>query len=423
MFDKINLKILIAIIYCAMFMAPSVWAQNNMGIAASVNDSIITKTDVDNRVSLATQGSNNKLDEAALKRLKQQALDALIDEEIRLQEAKRLDIVVAETDIQNGLRNIAQQNNIPLDKFVGMLGRNAGAFDSLKRQIKTQTAWASVVKQKIRPKINVSESDIDTYLAEAAKDKDAQEYKVNEIFLRVPQNATDADTQKVAADLTEKIKAGADFASIAQQASQGVEAKRGGALGWVREGRLDPALESALKTMALNQISAPIRSPQGFHILQLKDKRHMMQLAQASQRVSIKQLYFPLPPNAPPQLLQAAEKEANKWRDNATDCVAADGLIAKLRTPQTMSIDNAKLADLNPQIREAVTPLAVNGKTPLMKMPNGFLLVLKCSEITQPDDAAMRDETAESIGAERLNRLQQAYFRDLRSAAFIDIKK
>jgi hypothetical protein len=148
-----------------------------------------------------------------------------------------------------------------------------------------------------------------------------------------------------------------------------------------------------------------------------------MQLAEASQRVSIKQLYFPLPPNAPPQLLQAAEKEANKWRDNATDCVAADGLIAKLRTPQTMSIDSAKLADLNPQIRAAITPLAVNGKTPLIKMPNGFLLVLKCSDITQPDDATLRDETAELIGAERLNRLQQAYFRDLRSAAFIDIKK
>ena len=135
---------------CLCILLPvTAHAQTNAGIAAIVNDNVITNSDVQSRVSLALQGSHGEPSPAVLKDLQHQALQSLIEEQIRMTEVKRLNIDVTAADIDDGIAKLADQNNIPVDKFRELIGDKPDVLRSLRDQIKTQVGWGKLVRQKI----------------------------------------------------------------------------------------------------------------------------------------------------------------------------------------------------------------------------------------------------------------------------------
>ncbi len=393
-------------------------AQSQMGIAAIVNDEIITTSDVTARVSLALQGANMKPDAKFLEGMRKQALDALIDEQIRLQEARRLGVSPTKEQVDESLAKMAQQNGTTAENFKKVLSAQPGVYESLRRQMETQAAWTNVIKRKVRPQVNVSEEDITNYLVEKEKNPAKVEFMVAEIFLRNNEN-----NQQLAQQLLKELRSGKQrFSVIAKQFSQGLEASKGGLLGWIPEGTLEPALDAAIKNTQIGQLSDPVVSSRGIHILLVRERKDILATQQASQRLNMKQVVVPLPKDVSPKMMEQAMAQAKFFYSEAKDCAAMDALIKKINHPMSRDLGSVRLGDMPPPVVRLVKDMPENKPTEPVRAADGLAVFMVCG---RQDDAGktVRDDVANIIGAERLNRQQSRYYRDLRSAAYVDIRQ
>lgn len=241
--------------------------------AAVVNDDIISVLDLAMRMQLAIIAAGVEDSQSVRRRLMPQVLDNLIDERLQMQEAKRLDIQVTDVQVAGALEQIAQQNNMTEGEFLTML-RNRGVIPTtLIDQIRAQIAWQHIVQRRVRPEVVVPPEEVEELVTRLAARRGAVERLVSEIFIPVESAATESEARADAMRLLEELQRGANFAGLARQFSQSGTAILGGDLGWVADGELGEELDSALAQMGPGEVSVPIRTLSGFHILLLRDMR------------------------------------------------------------------------------------------------------------------------------------------------------
>ena len=246
----------------------------NEGVAATVNDEPITLSDVHDRLELmiVSSGLPNTPDIQA--RLKNQVLNMLIEEKLQVQEARQQGITVTQEEIDSGFATIAGNNKIEPARFRTLLEQDGIRIRTLENQIRSQIAWGKVVQRKLRPQIDITESDIDAREQLVSASVGKTQYQVAQIFLPVDSAANDAEVKALADRLrVEMTQKNAPFPQVAQQFSQEAAAARGGDLGWVQEGQLPDALNEALAGMSEGELSQPIRSLTGYHLVLLRGKR------------------------------------------------------------------------------------------------------------------------------------------------------
>ena len=245
-------------------------------IAAVVNEDAISLSDLNERLHMVAVSSGLKLNPEIVERLTPQVLGSLIEEQLKLQEAERLDIAVSDENIATGFAQLAAQNKMTSEQFQETLITNHISPATMERQIKSQIAWNSVVQQIIRPKITVSDTDVDDVLSRIGRSVGLEEYLAAEIFLPVSSPKEEEEIRTLAQNLTEQIRdQKAPFFRVAQQFSKAAGAPQGGDLGWINQGQLPEQLDTALSQMENGQVSNPIRSLEGYHILLLRDKRQV----------------------------------------------------------------------------------------------------------------------------------------------------
>ncbi len=259
---------------CAGLMPLSSPRAAEMGIAVVVNEDAISMADLTDRYRLILASSRIPDSPEVRARLTPQVIGSLIEEQLKFQEGSRSEVEVTQSEVNNGFATIAQQNNMKPDDFRKALQQSGINIDTMERQIRSQIIWSKVVAKRLRPQVNVSESDIDTVFTRLKNSIGSFEYLASEIYLPVDDRANESQIRDLARNLAMDMQAGkVPFFRIAQQFSKAPGAPQGGDLGWVQEGQLSRDLDQILVTLEPNQISAPIRSPGGYHILQLRDKR------------------------------------------------------------------------------------------------------------------------------------------------------
>lgn len=268
-------KILSGFFIAILALSPvTVMAAENFGIAATVNKDAISESDLDARMRLvfATAGLRDTKDNRA--KARSQALNSLVEEQLKIQEAERQNIVITPEEVNQGFEAIAAQNKMTGEQFADLMQKQGISKSTLLNQIKAQIAWTKVVQRVLRPKVDVSENDVKAKMERVKANIGQIEYKASEIFLPVNAEADEKQTQQLAGQLIEEIKNGkAPFAVVAQQFSKSASAPAGGSLGWVQEGQLPKEMDVVLKSLSVGQISPPIRGLSGFHILMLDEKR------------------------------------------------------------------------------------------------------------------------------------------------------
>jgi peptidyl-prolyl cis-trans isomerase SurA len=265
------MKKIILIIAMIAMLIPGVGRAENFEIAAIVNDEVISKLDIAQRLALISISTNLDNDPQSRQKIIPQVLRGLIDEKLQTQEAKRLNIVVTENELMAAIARVAAQNNIPSDQFEQYITSKGGSYDSLLDQIRATIAWTRAIRQKFASTTRITEEEINDEIAKAIGDKTQNQYLAAEIFLAVDNPADEASIKQTADRILQEILGGAPFAPLARQFSQNSSAASGGDLGWVKRGQLDPVLDQRLATMSENQISKPIRTEDGFHILMLRE--------------------------------------------------------------------------------------------------------------------------------------------------------
>jgi peptidyl-prolyl cis-trans isomerase SurA len=238
-----------------------------------VNDDVISVLDLAMRVQLAIIAAGVQDSQDVRSRLMPQVLNSLIDERLQMQEANRLDIAVTDEQVAGALEQIAEQNNMTEGQFLTML-RNRGVIPTtLIDQIRAQIAWQSVIQRRVLPNVVIAPEEVEEVISRLASRRGSIERRVSEIFIPVESTAKEGEAQADANRLFEELRRGANFAGLARQFSQSGTAVLGGDLGWVRDGELDEELNKVLAQMGPGEVSVPVRTLSGLHILFLRDMR------------------------------------------------------------------------------------------------------------------------------------------------------
>jgi peptidyl-prolyl cis-trans isomerase SurA len=395
-------------------------------IVAVVNDEAISEGDLRARLRLASLAGNYPDTPEVREKLTPQVLRTLIDDQLRLQEAKRLKIRIDHDEIESGLKQIAEQNNQSLDQFEETLAKQGVPISTLERQTMAQLAWTKVVQKEIRPRIDMSQEEIDAAYAKMLNSVEKSQYLLAEIFLAID-TPKDADRVKSFADqLEEQLHNGANFAKLAQQFSQAAGAAAGGDLGWNQEGELPDEIDQAIHNLAPGQISQPVRTESGYHIVLLRQKGSVLAGDPNEAFVHLKNVLIPFTSQPSKEEVQRLMGEAEKVRAGLASCAAVDergrhdgGLSGDLGKPSDMM----KVASLPRGLGGIVASLDINQMSPPIPTEQGIMMFMVCARKDPPKHAApSKEQVANQIFLERLDKQQQRYLSDLRSAAFVDVR-
>jgi len=247
-------------------------------VAAIVNDGVVLNSDLDQQVEAVSERlRQQKLDLPAQNVLRQQVLERLVVQEIQLQRAQHDGVKVTDETLNAALSDVARRNNLTLSQLPQALaeqGLDYGAYrDDLRREI-----TLSMLRQRdVLERIVVTPKEIDQYLDKQAKKPSGNhEYNVSHILIAVPQEATQAqldDAARRASEVYQKAGSGEDFARLAVAYSNSQTALEGGSLGWRKETELPTFLTDVVAKLKPGEVSQPVRTPTGFHIVKVNEVR------------------------------------------------------------------------------------------------------------------------------------------------------
>ncbi|MFI4987476.1 MAG: peptidylprolyl isomerase [Alphaproteobacteria bacterium] len=402
---------------------PAEAQQDVQRIAAVVNDQVVSVFDLAGRIRLTIVSSGLEDSPEIRSRLAPQILRTLIDEALEIQEAKRLNITVNTSEIQQATARIAKQNDMSEVQFTGFLKQEGIPLSTVVAQIRAGISWSKIVAQKIRPTIEIGDDQVQEYLDRLKASKDKPEYRLQEIFLAIDSPQQEEEVRRTAERLVEQIKRGANFTSVARQFSQNATAAVGGDLGWVEEGALEPDIQKVVDQLKVGEISPPIRTVSGFRLILLRERRQSGSAGPESTTLKIEHLFIPGPPNAKAEDFVPLRSLAQTVSDNATSCEDFAALRKQLPDAKTVIPDTIRVSELAPALRAVAANLAVGKTSEPVTLNNGVFVLMVCAR----DDGSgsglpANEEVRNRIGQDKLELLNRRYLRDLRSAAFVDIR-
>ena len=244
-------------------------------IAAIVDESAIMQSELDARMDSVKRQMSGQMPPDSL--LRPQVLERLILENIQLQMAERGGVQVTDQQLTDTVKRIAQQNGMTLEQFSAALKKDGLSYKEAVEQIRTEMIISRVQKFQVNNRVQISQQDIDYFLASKAGQMATEaEYRLSHILISIPSQASPAEIKKArkkADAIIAEIKAGKDFQQQAIETSNGRNALKGGDLGWRKQAQLPSLFADAVIDLEPGQVSDPIKSASGFHIIQIADKR------------------------------------------------------------------------------------------------------------------------------------------------------
>jgi len=247
-------------------------------IVAVVNEDVITSTELDFELQrsaeiLKRQGTQVPKGEV----FERQVLERLITKRVLTRNAKTSGVQVTDAELEKALERVAQDNKLALPALREAVEREGQSFDRFREDIRAEILMARLKDREVDSRLVVTDTEVQSFLSrqetEGAK---TDEYNLSHILVSVPEQADPQEVAKRKAkvdDALAKLRNGMDFAQVAASYSDAPDALQGGAMGWRSPARLPTMFVDALRDSRVGEVSAPLRSPAGFHILKLIDKR------------------------------------------------------------------------------------------------------------------------------------------------------
>lgn len=247
-------------------------------IVAVVNKEVVTASELQERVGFAERElSRQGTPLPDRKLLERQVLERLILDKAQLQLAAEGSIRIDNLQLDRAIERIAENNNLTLATFRQAIERDGVQFDRFREEVRRQIVLQRLREREVDERIEVSETEIDLYLEEnKSAGAERVEYNVANILVRLPEQASPeriAQARSRAEKARDEARAGGDFARLAASYSDGPDALQGGLMGWRAAERLPELFSATLQTMKPGEVSDVLRSPGGFHVLRLLDRR------------------------------------------------------------------------------------------------------------------------------------------------------
>jgi peptidyl-prolyl cis-trans isomerase SurA len=251
-------------------------------IVAVVNSEPITNAQVSAEVARALRQLTAQRRPAPEEQtLRRQVLDQLINERAQLQLAREMGLKIDEPSVDQAEQNVARQNQLTVVQLRQQVQQQDGMTpQALRNRLKDQLLLTRLREREVDARVRVSDADVEQYLAEQQQrnsNPGSQLINIAHILVAVPEDASEArqaELQRKAEQAMRRAREkGADFAALARELSDAGDRANGGQLG-LRAGDRYPALfTNAVRTLAVGEVSDPLRSGAGFHVLKLIERR------------------------------------------------------------------------------------------------------------------------------------------------------
>jgi peptidyl-prolyl cis-trans isomerase SurA len=247
-------------------------------VAAVVNDGVVLQSELDEQVGAIVERLQGQKQEMPPENvLRQQVLERLVLQEIQMQRATRANLKVPDETLNSALQDIAQRNNITLSRLPEVLQQQGIDYAAYRDAMRKELTLTLLRQRDVIQRISVTPREVDQYL-EKQKNAPEQsaEYNVSHILITVPQAASPeqlTEAEDKAKDVAKRAADGEDFAKLAIAYSNSQTALEGGSLGWRKGTELPTFLTEAVAKLQVGQVSAPMRTPTGFHIIRLNETR------------------------------------------------------------------------------------------------------------------------------------------------------
>lgn len=394
-------------------------ASDSQAIAAIVNDQIISSYDLDQRVKLVMLSSGIPSTPENVSRIRAQVLRSLVDEFLQQQEAKRLNVEVAQAEVDEALERIAQRSNMSVAQIEEFLKAGGVTRSTLEAQVRSDIAWNRVVQQQFGASIAVGDGEIDEVLRRLQEESDQPRYLVSEILITFdsPTHAEEiaAGTQR----LVDQIRQGAPFDAVARQFSQSASAANGGDIGWVHASQLPDSVGPVVSQMQTDMVSDPIRTLNGYYIVKVRAMQTGTGADPMRDQYALMQVLLPLTPDANPEAVARRAREAQEFRSQVKSCEQASQSIKKYLSGTSSPQRQVIAGQLEPRLRQALAGVPVGGATAPIRSERGIEMIVICGHKAAEGEMPTREQIDNNLYEQQLSMMGRRHLRDLRRDAVV----
>ena len=392
--------------------------QMSDGILATVNDSVITGFDLRQRMLLLIAMTQVQPTPENIPAIQQQALNALIDERLQVQELRNYeDLVVSDEQVEQEITAMAQEVGAAPQAYVDFLAQGGIRPSTLREQLRTQIGWSQLVGGRFQSRARVSRAAVAAALRQVSEAASKKQYLIGEIYIESARVGGQQAALNGANQLVQQMVQGAPFQAVAQQFSAAPSATRGGDAGWVVEGTMQPALQQALDQLQVGQLSRPIPVDGGVYIVYMRDKRD----GASASLVTIKQVMIELPDTATDADVAAATQRLEALRPQLT----CDTMLARATSETGLlgaDLGEADVQNLAPQFQQVARSAEVGSVSTPVRTPLGVHLLGVCGRRVGGTEAPNPQEVENTLFRQNLATLGRRYMRDLREDALIEYR-
>lgn len=402
-------------------------------MVAVVNDEVITAYELRSRLAIAEQQlARQNIAPPPRAVLARQVLERMILDRAQLQLARETGVRVDDATVNAAIARIAEQNGLTVSQLRERLQREGVTFSRFREEVRDDIILNRLRDREVDSRIQVSDSEIDNFLAEqAGVASDAVEYNIAHILLRVPENASAETIESVrrrAQELLAQAQAGADFARLAASYSNAPEALAGGELGWRTAERLPTLFLEAVKDLKPGELGPVVRSAGGFHVLKLLGKRSAVQaklVGAPVQQTRVRHILLRVSENTPePDVL----RRLHDLRERITKGGQDFGQLARLHSVDPSATRGGDLGwvypgDTVPEFERAMNALDIGAVSEPVRTPFGWHLIQVLERRTE--ESPLERSRLAARQALRERKADEAYLewlQQLRDRTYVELK-
>lgn len=266
-------------------------------VVAVVNDGVIMRSELNDRMAQVESQAGSRGESLPSRgQLESQVLERMIVEEIQLQMARDANVSIDDTELNRQVRSIAESNNMSLEEFADAVEADGMTLASVRDNVRREMLLRQVQQRQVSSRVNISDSEVDRLLSQQTSQSGEQsvipETRARHVLIELTPTQDEEQARAKAQEVSQRLAQGDDFATVAREMSDDDgSALNGGDLGWLRPGQTVPAFEEAMRELSVNQVSEPVRSQFGYHVIEVLERRQQ-DVTQEAQREEVRQAIF-----------------------------------------------------------------------------------------------------------------------------------
>lgn len=391
-------------------------------IEVLVNDEPISSFDINQRLRLVIAVAGGVSSEQEFLKVREQVIRSMVDERLQIQEAKTVEMVIEDAQLDEFFRRRAQGLNQTPEQLEQALRGIGSSKKTMLDQMEAEIAWSQLVQGRLGSFVNVSDEEVEAYIQRIYDNRGKFEYRLAEIVLLVDSPEQEASVKANAEELVDRIKKGASFPDLAQQLSASSTAAVGGDLGWITADDMDPTYAQIIKDLPVGDVSEPIRTAGGYVILAQRDRRRILTADPLDTQITLRQLHLTTEQMQDEAAVAKYRAAVGNLHNEDTSCGQVAQYAEASGAEGRNEIGTLRLRDLQPEIRGAVQNAEVGKASEILTMDDGMRVLFVCSRteatVQEPDFDAIYSQMEQ----QRLSMMGRRYLRDLRRTAIIDYR-